>query len=93
LATARGSQSVDEEKFRQMCEQGKGMVKGFELDEDSVEVRRLGEDTAVIAYKAKCTFNMNGKEKQMEVVDSSTWVRRGGKWGCAMHAETELPKH
>ena len=31
---------------------------------------------------------VDGKPTKLEALDSSVWVRRDGKWVCALHTET-----
>lgn len=91
LASSRGTHSYDQQEFKKMFEAGQGKIKDFQFDDSSVEIRQLSPDTAVIAYKIKSTFSHEGTDKTIEAVDTSTWVKRGDKWTCAMHTETELP--
>src|SRR5688572_18578186 len=89
LASKQGTHLYDESEYRKMFQQGAGVMKDYSID--SVEVRQVANDTAVIAYKVKCEVEQNGRRQTVRAVDSSTWIRRNGKWACAMHAETELP--
>lgn len=63
-----------------------------QFDEKNAQVRLLGPDMAVVAYKVHSRFGAKGKDREMDAVDTSTWVKRGDKWVCAMHTETELAK-
>lgn len=92
LAGPQGSKAFEKDEFRKMFEAGRGKMKNYRFDDDSVEVRQLSPDTAVIAYKVKSTFLQDGREKTVEAADTSTWIRRDGHWACAMHTETELPR-
>jgi hypothetical protein len=33
-------------------------------------------------------MTVDGKPVTIDAADASTWVRRNGKWRCAMHAES-----
>ena len=65
-------------------------VRTFTLDENKVQVRQVGPDTAVIAYNVQSTLAKEGQSRTIDAVDTSTWIKRGDKWVCAMHTETEL---
>ncbi len=92
VAGAKGAHAVTEQEFRDMVESGQGKIKAYEIFDDSVEMREVTPEMAIIAYKVKSTFFHEGKDKTIEAVDTSTWLRRNGRWVCAMHTETELPK-
>ena len=52
------------------------------------EVRLLNEDTAAVGYEVRHQVRAGGKDSTFEAVDTSTWVRRDGRWVCALHTET-----
>ncbi len=58
----------------------------FELNDD-VKVRLLREDVAVLAYKVHEELTVDGKSVKLDASDTSTWVRRDGRWFCALHTE------
>jgi hypothetical protein len=91
VAGSHGVQSVEREQFIEMFNQHKDSVKEFSFLEEP-SIRLLTPTTAVIAYKMRVLMNMNGQEKNMEVVDTSTWIKRDVRWVCAMHAEAEVSK-
>lgn len=89
VAGASGVMSVDEEAFTRMLEGGAWAIKDFTLGED-VQVRRLTEDVAIIAYKIRENLTVEGEAVTMEASDASVWVRREGKWRCALHTESVI---
>jgi uncharacterized protein (TIGR02246 family) len=63
----------------------------YELKEfaiDDVHVRRLGDDVAIVAYKVHEELVVDGKPVTLDAADASTWVRRDGRWRCALHTES-----
>ena len=54
---------------------------------DPVEVRLVNDDVAIVAYKVHEELSVGGEPVTVEATDSSTWVRRDGKWRCAHHTE------
>ena len=55
---------------------------------DDAEVRMLSDDVAVVAYKVHEELTVDGEAVTFEAADSSTWVRRDGRWVCALHTES-----
>ena len=90
LAGPHGIQAIDKEAFVKMFKSEQNMIRDFKLDESKVEVRQVAPDTAVIAYQANTTISKDGKPVNMDVADTSTWIKQNGKWVCVMHTETEL---
>jgi hypothetical protein len=62
-------------------------LKGFEL-KPGAQVRLLRDDVALVAYQVHEDLIVEGKQVSLDAADSSTWVRRGGNWLCAMHTES-----
>ncbi|MGE0870694.1 MAG: nuclear transport factor 2 family protein [Kofleriaceae bacterium] len=63
----------------------------YDLDEfslgDRVEVRLVGDDVAVVAYTVHEQMTVDGQPVTIDAADSSTWVRRDGRWVCVLHTE------
>ena len=57
---------------------------------DEVQVRLCGDDVAIIAYKVHEELTVEGKAVTLDAADASTWVRRDGRWRCALHTESVL---
>src|SRR5215471_14185901 len=51
-------------------------------------VRRITDDVAVLAYQVYEELTVNGTALTLDAADSSTWVRRDGRWLCAVHTES-----
>ncbi len=92
VAGTQGLRWVDEDQFTKMFDSNRGSIRNFEFKDDEAEVHQVGPDTAVVAYKVDTVFSKNGQNKKIKAVDTSTWIKRGQKWVCAMHTETELSK-
>ena len=93
VASAHGLQSVDKEEFTKMFNSNDGTIRTFEFDESKAEVRQINENTAVVAYNVHTSFSNDGVDKTINAIDTSTWIKRDGRWFCAMHTETEVQKH
>lgn len=83
-----GAMRIDPEKYRAMTRDGKWTLESFEFSD--VEVIFPADDTAVIAYKVRQKGTMKDGPMDMTCADSSTWVKDGDGWKCALHTETIL---
>ena len=83
-----GAMRIGPEEYKRMTEEGQWELDRFELSD--VNVVFPNEDTGIIAYKVHQTGTMRGQEMDLNCADSSTWVRDGNDWKCALHAETIL---
>ena len=87
-----GAMRIGPEEYKRMTEEGQWELDRFELSD--VNVVFPNEDTGIIAYKVHQTGTMRGQEMDLNCADSSTWVRDGDEWKCALHTETiigEMP--
>jgi ketosteroid isomerase-like protein len=76
----------DPADYKRMTEQADWDLARFEFSD--VEVIFPVEDTAIIAYKVHQTGSMKGQVMDLDCADSTTWVRDGDDWKCALHTET-----
>ena len=86
VAGASGVASIDRESFGAMLKGGNWTLNEFEFV-GGVQVRAVTDDVAVVAYKVKEQLTVEGKPLTFEGADASTWVRRDGRWMCALHTE------
>lgn len=91
VASAHGPRLVDRAQFEKLFNSHREAIKSFSF-EGKPEVRLLSEETAIIAYQIRATVSFEGKELAMNAIDTSTWIKRNGKWACAMHTEVEAAK-
>jgi len=78
-----GVESIDKEKFRGMMQSATHSLRNFELKD--IEARELADGVAVLAYKAHEELTVDGKPVEVNAAHSSTWIRRNGRWTCALH--------
>jgi hypothetical protein len=45
---------------------------------------------ALVGYKVHEDLTVDGKSVSLDAADTSTWVRRDGRWVCALHTESLL---
>ncbi len=83
-----GTMRSDPEDYKRMTETGEWELDDFEFSD--VQVIFPVEDTAIIAYKVHQTGTMKDQPMDLNCADSTTWVRDGDEWKCALHTETIL---
>ena len=85
---AQGVSSVDSEKMGQLTQEGKWELQQYSFDEKNAQVRFIGDDVAIVAYKVNERVVVDGQTLPVNANDSSVWVRRNGEWLCALHTES-----
>jgi ketosteroid isomerase-like protein len=85
---AQGVAKLSLEEFRGMMGNETYTLDRFELKD--TKVTRLTDDVAVIAYSVHEELTLEGKPIAIDASESSTWVRRDGRWVCAQHSESLL---
>lgn len=83
---AQGVGRLDRKVLSSMLQQAPYTLHSFELKD--AEVRQLRDDVAVLAYKVHEELTVDGKPVKLDAADASTWVRRDGRWRCALHTES-----
>ena len=82
---AQGVGRIDKQAFATMVKDAPYTIDQAELSE--VQVRLLRDDVAVVAYKVHEHLTVDGKPVTLDAADASTWIRRDGRWACAVHSE------
>jgi len=82
---AQGVARITRTAFAGMLQAGGWTLHEFTLSD--IQLRLLGDDVAILAYRVKELLTVDGKPLTVEAADSSTWVRREGQWVCALHTE------
>jgi uncharacterized protein (TIGR02246 family) len=81
----QGLASITRKQFAEMMQKPSWSLEDFELEQ--MHVRMLGDDVAIVAYKVREKMIVEGKPVTLDAADTSTWVRRGDGWLCALHTE------
>ncbi len=93
MVSTHGSMQFDHAGYRKMAEQGTMVLKSYELSE--MKELRPSDSVAILTYRVKQKMAARAKPGEVttqEMLDSSTWVKKGGKWQCVMHTETPVTK-
>jgi ketosteroid isomerase-like protein len=83
---AQGIGLIDHKTLAAMIQASSYTLNRFVL-KDGAQVRLLRDDVAIVAYQVHEELTVDGKPVTLDAADSSTWVRRNGRWLCALHTE------
>jgi hypothetical protein len=86
VAGAQGVAQIDKKTFARMMETGNWVLHEFDIFD--AQVLQLSDDVAVIGYKVREKLTVDGKPVTMVAADASTWVKKNGRWLCALHSES-----
>jgi ketosteroid isomerase-like protein len=86
---AQGVGAIDQKTFAAMLKSSPYTLHRFKI-KDGAEVRLVRDDVAIVAYQVHEELTVDGKPVTLDAADSSTWVRRDGRWLCASHTEAIL---
>jgi hypothetical protein len=86
VAGARGVARIDKQTFAKMMARDAWTLRDFEIRD--VQVQQLNEEVAVIGYKVHEELTVDGKPVTLDAADASTWVKKNGRWLCALHTES-----
>jgi hypothetical protein len=88
ITGAQGVSSIDPSTYAAMMSGAPWSIDGFEIDD--VEFLPLGDDSAILAYRVHEDLTVEGEKISLDAADASVWVRRDGRWLCALHTESIL---
>jgi uncharacterized protein (TIGR02246 family) len=86
IAGAQGAGRLDRASLSKMFATAQWKLESFELTR--VEARVLTKDVGVVAYQVREALTVEGKRVDLDAANTSTWVRRDGRWVCAVHTES-----
>jgi uncharacterized protein (TIGR02246 family) len=87
IAGAQGVVEIDRRTLVGMMEDASWSIEDYSIGDD-VRVRQLDADTAILAYKVHEDLTVDGEPVSIDAADTSAWVRRDGRWLCALHTES-----
>ena len=83
---AQGVSKIDKKTFANLMATGTWTLHDFDIHD--VKVEQLSDDVAVIGYKVHEELTVDGKPITLDAADASTWVKKDGRWLCALHTES-----
>ena len=84
----QGLSRIGREKFAKLMTGATWELTDFEIT--NVETRKITDDVAIIGYRVWEKLIVDGEMIEMDAADTSVWVRKDGKWVCAMHTESVI---
>jgi len=88
VAGAQGVRTIDHQTFTELAKSATRELRKIDLTD--TDVRMLTDDVAIIGYTIAEEMVVDGKPLTLKAADTSTWVRRDGRWVCALHTESIL---
>jgi hypothetical protein len=85
---AQGVSAIDPKTMSKLTTEGEWELEQYSFDSKNAQVRFVGDDVAIVAYKVNERVVVDGRTLPIEANDSSVWVRRDGEWLCALHTES-----
>ena len=89
VSGAQGIARIDQDAMEAMMRDASYSLNRFRIA-DNPEVRLVNDDVATVAYKVHEELTVDGKPVTLEAAETSVWVRRDGRWVCALHTESLL---
>ena len=88
MVSAHGAMKFDHAGYRRMAEDSGYAVQSYELS--NMDVVFPNDETAVVTYRAKQKVSPNGDghTTELDMNDSSTWIKTRDGWKCAVHTES-----
>ena len=83
---AQGVARIDKQTFAKLMTTSNWKLHNFDINE--VQVQPLSDDVVVIGYKVHEELTVDGQPLTLDAADASTWVRKNGRWLCALHTES-----
>lgn len=87
VAGAQGAGRIDKKTMAAMMAAAQFTIESFEFKGEPL-VRLLRDDLAIIAYRIREELTVEGKPVTLDAADTSTWVKRDGRWLCVLHTES-----
>ena len=86
ITGAQGVRRVSRQELTGLTKSTSYTLHDFRISD--AQVRLLRDDVAVVVYNVHEKLTVEGKPVSMDAADASTWIRRDGRWVCALHTES-----
>lgn len=83
---AQGAGELDRKTMEGMLSSAPWTLHEYDLQ--GVHVRKLTDDVVIVAYTVDEKLTVEGKPVALKAHDASVWIRRDGRWLCALHTES-----
>lgn len=85
---AQGVGAINRDQLGKMLQAASYELKRYQFDDKQFQVRQIADNVAIVAYPVHEELIVDGKATTLDAFDASVWVRRNGKWQCALHTES-----
>jgi uncharacterized protein (TIGR02246 family) len=86
LTGAQGVSRIDRQAMIGLTRAAPYTLHDFRISDP--QVRLLSDEVAVLVYNVHEDLTVEGSPVTVDAADASTWVRRDGRWVCALHTES-----
>ena len=86
VAGAQGVATIDRKTFERMMSASQCTLEAYELVNPQVSMIR--DDVGIVSYQVREELTLGAEKVKLEAADTSVWVRRDGRWLCALHTES-----
>lgn len=90
MVNENGATKFDHAAYAKMANDDQYKLVDYTISDMDVIFPR--DDVAVATYQVDQRMEVQGKPLQMNVYDTSTWVKVDGNWRCVMHTESPVAK-
>jgi ketosteroid isomerase-like protein len=92
MVSSHGANKFDHAAYTKMARDDRYRLVDYAIP--GMDVIFPKDDVAIASYRVRQTMEMEGKPVQMDVFDTSTWVKVDDGWRCVLHTESEAgPRH
>ena len=88
MVSSHGATKFDHAGYTKMANDERYKLTDYKMTDMEVIFPR--DDVAVASYRANQKMEMQGKSIDMDVYDTSTWVKIDGRWRCVVHTESSV---
>jgi hypothetical protein len=87
MVSSHGSNKFDHAGYKRMANDDRFKLLDYAIS--GMDVIFPNDDVAVASYRVRQKMQMQGKPVEMDVFDTTTWVKVDDAWRCVMHTESE----
>jgi len=87
ISGPQGVVRISRQALPRMLTAGRYTLREFRVGDDA-QIRLVDDNVAIVAYKVHEELTVDGHNVTLDATDASTWIRRNGRWVCALHTES-----
>jgi len=86
MISGHGVNKFDHADYTKMASSDRMKLLDYSISE--MDVLFPTDEVAIATYRVAQTVEADGRKTQMDVYDSSTWIKVDDRWQCVMHTES-----